>query len=207
MVLPSSPRATSLTYTFHLFRVETHMDRAFVQTTSIIQAQADAVVSHVAPKWCFLSNSCDVLPVHTSWLGPNDAAGPAYYHFRDSAQAKPWQKMWWVYLPLNDKTSCPGNQKKNLCNKNEIQSNMAEPAQSISSSNCWSAKIKLANGDQQKRCLQEWCFKRLRDWVACQRANVMNAASVCARTCKMHILYVAVCFRETPSPAPFDAPG
>lgn len=55
-----------ITSSFNLFSVQTHTDR---QTASIIQAQADTVVSHVAPKWCFPTDSSDIRPVHRSWLG------------------------------------------------------------------------------------------------------------------------------------------
>lgn len=65
----TTPAPLHITSSLNLFSVRTHTDRALVQTASIFQAQADKVVSHVAPKWCFLTDSSDIRPVHRSWLG------------------------------------------------------------------------------------------------------------------------------------------
>lgn len=65
----TSPAPLHITSSFNLFSVRTHTDCALVQTTSIIHAQADKVVSHVAPKWCFPTDSSDIRLVHRSWLG------------------------------------------------------------------------------------------------------------------------------------------
>lgn len=60
------PRATPHSLFYNLFSVQTYMGCMLVKTASIIQAQADKVVSHVAPKWCFPTDSSEIRPVHKS---------------------------------------------------------------------------------------------------------------------------------------------